>query len=64
MSKLFVFLVIALVASVSAIPYLGGAKDHLGNYYDYATGQYSSSLTGRVYNHGYYGHNYGHGLYW
>lgn len=37
----------AFVAVASAI---GGAKDFVGNYYDYTTGQVSSSLTGRVYN--------------
>lgn len=31
----------------------GGVKDVLGNYYDFTTGQYSSSLTGRVYNSAY-----------
>jgi len=30
-------------------------KDIVGNYYDLTTGQYSSSLTGRVYNTGYLG---------
>jgi hypothetical protein len=42
----------ALIAVVSAI---GGIRDVVGNYYDLTTGQYSSSLTGRVYNTGYYG---------
>lgn len=28
----------------------GGVKDVLGNYYDFTTGQVSSSLTGHVYN--------------
>ncbi|XP_054164921.1 uncharacterized protein LOC128962563 [Oppia nitens] len=48
MNKFFVIaFAFAFVASVSAI---SGVKDWAGNYYDLTTGQYSSSLTGRVYN--------------
>lgn len=44
---MIVAVALALIAAVSAI---GGVKDLAGNYYDLTTGQYSSSLTGKVYN--------------
>lgn len=39
----------ALATLCSAASY-GGVKDLAGNYYDFSTGQYSSALTGKVYN--------------
>ncbi|XP_015929223.1 uncharacterized protein [Parasteatoda tepidariorum] len=40
---------LAFVAVASAASF-GGVKDLVGNYYDFTTGQYSSALTGKVYN--------------
>ncbi|GIX83399.1 hypothetical protein CDAR_222761 [Caerostris darwini] len=40
---------IALVGVCSGASF-GGVKDLAGNYFDFSTGQYSSSLTGKVYN--------------
>ncbi len=50
MAKLFFAVAFAFIAVASAGVLLsnGGAKDVLGNYYDYTTGQYSSSLTGKA----------------
>ena len=44
------FVVALLVAVFAFAAAQGGVKDILGNYYDFTTGQVSSSLTGRVYN--------------
>ncbi|CAG2107916.1 unnamed protein product [Medioppia subpectinata] len=49
MANKFLILAIAL-AFIVAVSAIGGVKDWAGNYYDLTTGQYSSSLTGRVYN--------------
>lgn len=51
-SKLFICLVLAaLVACAMAqlLP-ISGTRDLTGGYYDHYTGQYSSAITGRVYN--------------
>ena len=36
--------------AISSAASFGGVKDLAGNYYDFSTGQYSSALTGKVYN--------------
>lgn len=51
-AKYFICLVLAaLVACTMAqlLP-ISGTRDLTGGYYDHYTGQYSSALTGRVYN--------------
>ncbi|XP_076325230.1 cuticle protein 7-like [Tachypleus tridentatus] len=59
MSKLFVLLVVALVATVAMAQVL---KDAAGYTYDIQTGQVSSPVTGKVYNTAphYYGYGYGY----
>lgn len=50
--KLFVCLVLAALVACSMaqlIP-ISGSRDLTGGYYDHYTGQYSSAITGRVYN--------------
>ncbi|CAG2170369.1 unnamed protein product [Oppiella nova] len=49
MANKFFVLAIAF-AFIAAVAAISGVKDWAGNYYDLTTGQYSSSLTGRVYN--------------
>ena len=51
-SKLIICLVLAVLVGCAAaqlIP-IAGTRDLTGGYYDHYTGQYSSALTGRVYN--------------
>ena len=58
-------MLLAVVATFT-VSAQGGVKDVLGNYYDFTTGQVSSSLTGHVYNtapavvpvHSYVSHGY------
>ena len=45
-----IFALAAIFAIIAVASCLGGVKDILGNYYDFTTGQISSSLTGHVYN--------------
>ncbi|CAL1299491.1 unnamed protein product [Larinioides sclopetarius] len=41
--------ILAVVLGVCSAASFGGVKDLAGNYYDFSTGQYSSALTGKVY---------------
>ncbi|KAH9407127.1 hypothetical protein TYRP_012673 [Tyrophagus putrescentiae] len=51
MAKLiFALAVLLAVVATFTVSAQGGVKDVLGNYYDFTTGQVSSSLTGHVYN--------------
>jgi len=51
-SKLMIILVLAAIvgcALAQLVP-IAGSRDLTGGYYDHYTGQYSSAITGRVYN--------------
>nr|AIW62602.1 hypothetical protein [Scytodes thoracica] len=50
MAKLALLIVFAAFVALATAASLGGVKDVAGNYYDFTTGQYASSLTGKVYN--------------
>lgn len=54
MASKFICLILALVALVACVSCqlipIAGSRDLTGGYYDHYTGQYSSALTGRVYN--------------
>ncbi|GFR05595.1 uncharacterized protein TNCT_472781 [Trichonephila clavata] len=50
MAKFASLAVLALFLGVCSAASFGGIKDLAGNYYDFSTGQYSSALTGKVYN--------------
>ncbi|CAL1295346.1 unnamed protein product [Larinioides sclopetarius] len=50
MAKFASLAILAVVLGVCSAASYGGVKDFAGNYYDFSTGQYSSSLTGKVYN--------------
>ncbi|GFU52946.1 uncharacterized protein TNCV_1142401 [Trichonephila clavipes] len=50
MAKFASLAVLTLVLGVCSAASFGGIKDLAGNYYDFSTGQYSSALTGKVYN--------------
>lgn len=51
-SKLIVCLVLAALVgcAVAQLLPISGTRDLTGGYYDHYTGQYSSAITGRVYN--------------
>lgn len=51
-SKLIICLVLAALVgcAVAQLIPISGTRDLTGGYYDHYTGQYSSALTGRVYN--------------
>lgn len=51
-SKLIVVLVLAALVGCALAQLLpiSGSRDLSGGYYDHYTGQYSSAITGRVYN--------------
>ena len=51
-SKLFICLVLAALVGCALAQLLpiAGTRDLTGGYYDHYSGQYSSALTGRVYN--------------
>lgn len=51
-AKFFICLVLAalVVCSMAQLVPISGTRDLTGGYYDHYTGQYSSALTGRVYN--------------
>ncbi|KFM75681.1 hypothetical protein X975_19327, partial [Stegodyphus mimosarum] len=50
MAKLVMIAVFVAFVAVASAASFGGLKDLAGNYYDFSTGQYSSALTGKVYN--------------
>lgn len=51
-SKLIICLVLAALigCAVAQLIPIPGSRDLSGGYYDHYTGQYSSAITGRVYN--------------
>lgn len=51
-SKLIICLVLAALVGVAVaqLAPIAGTRDLSGGYYDHYTGQYSSAITGRVYN--------------
>ncbi|CAL1299490.1 unnamed protein product [Larinioides sclopetarius] len=49
MAKFASLAILAVVLGVCSAASFGGVKDLAGNYYDFSTGQYSSALTGKVY---------------
>lgn len=51
-SKLIICLVLAALigCAVAQLIPIAGSRDLTGGYYDHYTGQYSSAITGRVYN--------------
>ncbi|KAF8788873.1 hypothetical protein HNY73_006867 [Argiope bruennichi] len=50
MAKFASLALLAVFLGVCSAASFGGVKDYAGNYYDFSTGQYSSALTGKVYN--------------
>ncbi|KAF8788872.1 glutaconyl-CoA decarboxylase subunit gamma-like [Argiope bruennichi] len=50
MAKFASLALLAVFLGVCSAASFGGVKDFAGNYYDFTTGQYSSALTGKVYN--------------
>ncbi|GBN87166.1 hypothetical protein AVEN_18770-1 [Araneus ventricosus] len=50
MAKFASLAILVVVLGVCSAASFGGVKDLAGNYYDFSTGQYSSALTGKVYN--------------
>lgn len=51
-ANFYIFLVLAalIACTMAQLLPISGTRDLTGGYYDHYTGQYSSALTGRVYN--------------